>query len=74
MNLGVAHYPLRGAGLSLDRETYIALAYPQGKPDLWTAEHEAELVAQKAVEIMRRYAHSDAEGIPSLGLPSSMTR
>lgn len=30
-------------GLALDRETYIALAYPQGKPDRWTAEHEAEL-------------------------------
>jgi hypothetical protein len=23
-------------GLPLDRETYIALAYPQGKPDPWT--------------------------------------
>jgi hypothetical protein len=32
-------------GLALDRETYIALAYPQGKPDRWTAEHEAELPA-----------------------------
>ena len=30
-------------GLALDRETYIALTYPQGKPDPWTAEHEAEL-------------------------------
>jgi hypothetical protein len=30
-------------GLPLDREIYIALAYPQGKPDPWTAEHEAEL-------------------------------
>ena len=29
---------------------------------------EASLVAQKAVEIMRHYAHSDAENIPSLGL------
>jgi hypothetical protein len=32
-------------GLALDREIYIALAYPQGKPDAWTAEHEAELPA-----------------------------
>jgi hypothetical protein len=32
-------------GLALDRETYIAGAYPQGKPDPWTAEHEAELPA-----------------------------
>lgn len=32
-------------GLTLDRETYIALAYPQRKPDPWTAEHEAELPA-----------------------------
>jgi hypothetical protein len=31
--------------LTLDRETYIALAYPQGKPDPWTAEYEAELPA-----------------------------
>jgi hypothetical protein len=30
-------------GLALDRETYITLSYPQGKPDPWTAEHEAEL-------------------------------
>ncbi|MFZ0373275.1 MAG: hypothetical protein WAL39_08165 [Xanthobacteraceae bacterium] len=29
--------------LALDRETYIALAYPQCKPDPWTAEHEAQL-------------------------------
>jgi len=29
---------------------------------------EASLVAQKAVEIMRRYAHSDTENIPSLGI------
>ena len=32
-------------GLALDRETYIALAYPQGKPDPRTAEHEAEVPA-----------------------------
>ena len=32
-------------GLALDRETYIAGAYPQGKPDPWTAEHETELPA-----------------------------
>ena len=32
-------------GLALDRKTYIAGAYPQGKPDPWTAEHEAELPA-----------------------------
>ena len=32
-------------GLALDRETYIAGAYPQGKLDPWTAEHEAELPA-----------------------------
>ena len=32
-------------GLALDRETYIALAYPQGKPDPWRAEHEAQLPA-----------------------------
>ena len=30
-------------GLALDRETYIALAYPQCKPNPWTAEHEAQL-------------------------------
>lgn len=33
------------SGLALDSETYIALAYPQGKRDPWTAEHEAELPA-----------------------------
>jgi len=32
-------------GLPLDRETYIALACPQGKPNPWTAEHEAEVLA-----------------------------
>ena len=30
-------------GLALDRETYIALAYPQCKPEPWTAEHEVQL-------------------------------
>ena len=29
---------------------------------------EASLVAQKAVEIMRHYAHADAENIPTLGI------
>lgn len=29
--------------LLLDRETYIAIAYPDGTPDPWTTEHEIEL-------------------------------
>ena len=33
-------------GLALDREAYIALSYPQGKPVPWTAEHEADLPVQ----------------------------
>ena len=30
-------------GLSLDREVYLAIAYPDGEPERWAAEHEAEL-------------------------------
>jgi hypothetical protein len=31
--------------LALDRETYLAVAYPDGVPKPWTAEHEEELPA-----------------------------
>jgi hypothetical protein len=27
----------------LDRETYLAVNYPDGTPDPWTAEHEIEM-------------------------------
>jgi hypothetical protein len=36
----------RERGLKLSRESYIAGCYPQGEPDPWTPEHEAELPEQ----------------------------
>lgn len=38
----IIEHALRNS-LPLDRETYIAACYPDGMPDPWTAEHEAEL-------------------------------
>lgn len=34
---------MQHAGTPLTRENYIAAAYPDVKPEEWTAEHEAEL-------------------------------
>lgn len=31
--------------LALDREVYLAIAYPDGVPEPWTAEHEEQLPA-----------------------------
>jgi very-short-patch-repair endonuclease len=58
------------------------ITFPAAKPDSFSIDlirvdgvyqfrrnvAEASLVAQKAVEIMRRYAHADAENIPTLGI------
>ena len=54
-------------GLALDRETYIAGAYPQGKPDPWTAEHEAELPA--IFREPRKWALIKSSGSGSGGAP-----
>jgi len=52
-------------GLALDREIYIALAYPQGKPDPWTAEHEAEVPA--IFREPRKWALTESSGSSSDG-------
>ncbi len=33
------------SNLELDRETYLAVAYPDGVPEPWTCEHEEQLPA-----------------------------
>jgi hypothetical protein len=43
-------------GMQLDRDRYLAICYPQGLPEPWTPEHEAELpeMFQEGFELTTR--------------------
>ena len=60
---------MRGKGLPMDREHYLAVCFPEGVPDKLSAEEEAELpeVAPEAVELAIDLAYKKRAALSPIG-------